>query len=92
MLYVPSAEALTIWWDGFFDSESGLMEFDISLMLGTSCKSEGSLNMTTTVENISLPPTSSNHTYLELELQVMLFSMFKFYHIHNYIKITILES
>ena len=70
VLYVPSAEEFTVWWEGYTDDESGLMEHDITLMLGSDCDNFDLRQMTTVVANQALSPTSTNFTYLELNLQV----------------------
>ena len=70
VLYVPSTEEFTVWWDGFTDEESGLMEHSITLMLGLDCDNFDTRQMTTVVESETLSPTSRNFTYLEVDLQV----------------------
>ena len=70
VLYVPSTEEFTVWWEGYSDGESGLLKHDITLMLGSDCDNFDPRQMTTVVESETLSPTSSNFTYLELNLQV----------------------
>ena len=70
VLYVPSTEEFTVWWDGFRDEESGLMEHSITLMLGLDCDNFDPRQMTTVVDSETLSPTSRNFTYLEVDLQV----------------------
>ena len=70
VLYVPSTEELTVWWEGFTDDESGLMTQDITLMLGKDCDNFDTRGMTTVVEKLALSNTSTNFTYLELNLEV----------------------
>ena len=70
VLYVPSTEELTVWWEGFTDDESGLMTQHIILMLGTDCDNFDARQMEEVVEEQKLSNTSTNFTYLGLNLEV----------------------
>ena len=69
---------LTAWWEGYMDEESGLKQIDITLMLGSACDNFDPRQMTVVVDTLTLANSTTNLTYLELDLQVSCVSSSKF--------------
>ena len=71
VLYSSASDAMTTWWTGFSDPESGVKRSQIRLSSGgESCTAPNVDNMTILVDFTELSANSSSYEFTHLSLQV----------------------
>ena len=70
LTYAFDKDTLEVWWENYWDPESGVKEYELSLLKANSCLEEDLINLTTVVESVKVNTTVDSYMFVQLDMKV----------------------